>query len=140
MIQHPVTEALPQIVVGEREESRLTTLATSAMATGRAEYVAKVLLAEMERAVVVPDANVPENVVRMNSRIVFMIDDGERREAELVFPGEANIDQGRISVLTPIGTALIGLSPGQVMALNGADGRPHTLKVISVLPPRPREA
>ncbi|WP_333794313.1 nucleoside diphosphate kinase regulator [Hyphomicrobium sp.] len=131
----PVNE-LPQIVVGEGEENRLSTLASSAMSAGRSEKVAQVLLSEMERAVVVPDAKVPETVVRMNSRIVFSIDGGEKREVELVFPGEANIDQGKISVLTPIGSALIGLSSGQAMTVNGADGRPHELTVISVLPPR----
>lgn len=135
MIYHPPTEALPRIVVGEREEQRLTTLATSAMLTGRSEYVARVLLAEMERADVVPDARVPDDVVRMNSRVAFELDGGERREAELVFPAEANIDQGKISVLTPIGTALIGLSPGQLMMLRGVDGRPHRLRVISVEAP-----
>ncbi len=54
----------------------------------------------------------------------------------LVFPGEADIAAGKISVLTPIGAALIGLSPGQMMMLKGVDGRPHKLKVISVDPPQ----
>lgn len=135
MISHSTTDALPRIIVGEQEESRLTTLATSAMLTGRSEYAARALLAEMERATVVPDSHVPETVVRMNSRVAFEIDGGERRDAQLVFPGQANIDEGKISVLTPIGTALIGLSPGQLMLLNGADGRPHKLRVISVEAP-----
>lgn len=137
MAYHPPTGSLPRIVVGEREEHRLTALATSAMLTGRSESVARVLLAEMERADLVPDAALPHSVVRMNSRVIFEMDGGERREAELVFPGEANIDAGKISVLTPIGAALIGLSPGQTMTLHGVDGRPHKLKVISVAPPRP---
>ncbi|MCC7254236.1 nucleoside diphosphate kinase regulator [Hyphomicrobium sp.] len=135
MAYHPPTGSLPRIVVGEREEHRLTTLATSAMLTGRSAYVARVLLAEMERADIVPDARVPETVVRMNSRIAFEIDGGGRREGELVFPGEANIDEGKISVLTPIGAALIGLSPGQTMLVTGVDGRRHKLTVISVEAP-----
>lgn len=136
MIYHPPTDALPRIVVGEREEQRLTTLATSAMLTGKSDYVARVLLAEMERADIVPDATLPETVVRMNSRVAFEMDGVERRDAELVFPGEANIDEGKISVLTPIGTALIGLSPGQMIMVRGVDGRPHKLRLISVEPPR----
>lgn len=135
MAFHPPTNTLPQILIGEREETRLTALATSAMLTGRSEYVARVLLAEMERADLVPDAELPQTVVRMNSRVAFEIDGGERREAELVFPGEPNIDAGKISVLTPIGAALIGLSPGQMMMLKGVDGRPHKLRVVSVEPP-----
>jgi len=136
MTYHPPTGSLPQIVVGEREEHRLTTLATSAMLTGRSEYVARVLLAEMERADIVPDAKLPETVVRMNSRVTFEMDGGAPRDAELVFPGEANIDQGKISVLTPIGAALIGLSPGQTMSVTGIDGRRHKLTVISVKAPQ----
>jgi regulator of nucleoside diphosphate kinase len=137
MAYHPPNDTLPQILIGEREETRLTALATSAMLTGRSEYVARVLLAEMERANLVPDAELPKSVVRMHSRVAFEIDGRERREAELVFPGEANIDAGKISVLTPIGAALIGLSPGQMMMLKGVDGRPHKLKVVSVRPPVP---
>ncbi|MBN8913128.1 MAG: nucleoside diphosphate kinase regulator [Rhizobiales bacterium] len=137
MTFHPPTNSLPKIVIGEREESRLTALATSALLVGRAEYVARVLLSEIERADLMPDAELPETVVRMNARVDFEIDDGERREAELVFPGDANIDAGKISVLTPIGAALIGLSPGQTMSLKGMDGRPHKLRVISVRPPQP---
>ncbi|MDQ8699469.1 nucleoside diphosphate kinase regulator [Hyphomicrobium sp. LHD-15] len=137
MIYHPPTDALPRIFVGEREETRLTTLATSAMQAGRSVLVARVLLAEMERAEIVPDAALPSSVVRMNSRVVFDVDGGDRREGVVVFPGEANIDEGKISILTPIGAALIGLSPGQMMMLRGADGRAHKLRVISVEAPLP---
>jgi regulator of nucleoside diphosphate kinase len=137
MIYHPPTDALPRIFVGEREEHRLTTLATSAMQAGRSEFVARVLLAEMERAEIVPDATLPATVVRMYSRVVFEIDGGEQRAGAVVFPGEANIDEGKISILTPIGAALIGLSPGQMMMLRGADGRSHKLRVISVEAPLP---
>jgi regulator of nucleoside diphosphate kinase len=136
MSYYPPTGSLPQILVGEREEHRLTTLATSAMTTGRSEYVARVLLAEMERADIVPDAKLPSTVVRMGSRVTFEIDGGAPREVELVFPGEANIDKGKISVLTPIGAALIGLSPGQTMFVTGIDGRRQKLTVTSVAPPR----
>lgn len=136
MIYHPPTNALPRIVVGESEEYRLTALATAAVLSGRSQQVARILLAEMERAHLMPDAAVPASVVRMNSWVAFELDGGERREAELVFPGEANIDLGKISVLTPIGAALIGLSPGQTMIVQGVDGRSHRLKVMSVKAPQ----
>lgn len=136
MSLHPPTNALPPIVIGESEEYRLTALATAAVMSGRSQHVARILLAEMERADLMPDAQVPATVVRMNSRVMFEIDGGERREGELVFPGEANIDLGKISVLTPIGAALIGLSPDQVMTVRGVDGRTHTLRVVSVTAPQ----
>jgi regulator of nucleoside diphosphate kinase len=89
----------------------------------------------MERAKVVPDTDMPADVVRMNSRVEFELDDGKRQVVELVYPKDANIDEKRISVLTPIGAALIGLSSGQTMMMRGRDGRPHKLRVISVQAP-----
>ena len=50
----------------------------------------------------------------------------------LVYPADANIDAGKISVLTPIGTALIGLSVGQSIGWSARDGRSHRLAVLSV--------
>lgn len=132
---HSPIDALPRIVVSETDEHCLTTLATAKMLTGRSQDVARTLIAEMERADVIPDGAIPVNVVRMNSRVVFEIDGGNRRQVVLVYPGDANIDEGKISVLTPIGTALIGLSPGQTMMLLGYDGRPHKLRVLSVAKP-----
>lgn len=135
MLYHPPTDALPRIFVSETEGRRLTTLATAAELTQRSRDVARSLLAEMERADVVPDRDMPANVVRMNSRVEFQLDGANRRAVEIVFPRDADIDAGRISVLTPIGTALIGLSPGQMMMLQGNDGRPHKLRVVSVAYP-----
>src|SRR5690606_2718204 len=86
MFYHPPSEALPRILVSENEERRLTTLATAAMLTQRSRDVACNLLAEMERADVVPDGAMPLNVVRMNSRVEFEIDGANRRQLELVFP------------------------------------------------------
>jgi regulator of nucleoside diphosphate kinase len=134
MLHHPPTASLPHIVVGEAEEYRLTALATAAALTGTAEMVGRTLLAEMERANVVRDADVPRDVVRMHSVVEFEIDGANRRRVRLVYPGEADIGSARISVLTPIGAALIGLSPGQRIPLQGHDGRAHVLKVLSVTP------
>lgn len=135
MLYHSPANMLPPITVSETEEHLLTLLATGAELTRRSEDVARTLLSEMERADVMADEAMPENVVRMSSRVEFEIDGGKSRQVELVFPIDANIDEGRISVLTPIGAALIGLSPGQMMMFRGRDGRPHKLRVISVLQP-----
>ena len=134
MLHHPPTGSLPRIVVGEAEEYRLSALATAAALTGNAEMVARKLLAEMERASVVRDADVPRDVVRMQSLVEFEIDGANRRRVRVVYPGEADIDSGKISILTPIGTALIGLAPGQKIPLQGHDGRAHSLTVLSVAP------
>jgi regulator of nucleoside diphosphate kinase len=135
MLQHSSADLLPNITVGETEEHLLTLRATGARLAERSQDVASILLSEMERAKVVPDTDMPTDVVRMNSRVEFELDDGKRQVVELVYPKDANIDEKRISVLTPIGAALIGLSSGQTMMMRGRDGRPHKLRVISVQAP-----
>jgi regulator of nucleoside diphosphate kinase len=134
MLHHPPTETLPSIVISEADEHRLTALATAAALTGDSGSVAQALLAEMERAQVVRDSELPAGTVRMHSTVEFEIDGKERRRVAIVYPGEANIDAGKVSVLTPIGTALIGLSAGQTMTTRGPDGRTHELRVLTVVP------
>lgn len=128
----PSIPALPAIVIGESDEHRLTAMANGAALTGQSEHVAAALIAELERANVVPNKRVPSNVVRMASWVEFEIDGRDRRRVQLVFPNDANIDEDKISVMTPIGTALIGLRAGKSMTLRGHDGRPHRLTVLSV--------
>jgi regulator of nucleoside diphosphate kinase len=124
------SHTLPRIVVSAREAERLTALGNAALQ--RWPDMADSLLRELERADVVPDPLMPPNVVRMNSIVEFETDGGQKRKVQLVFPPEADIGAGKISVLTPIGTALIGLSPGQSMTWSGNDGREHRLNVLTV--------
>jgi regulator of nucleoside diphosphate kinase len=126
---------LPQIIISETEERRLTTLATTAELLRRGPDLAQMLLAELERADVVPDDRLPGHVVRMNSVVEFMVDGRASPRVELVFPRNANIGEGKISILTPIGTALLGLSPGQSIPVLGNDGRKHQLTVLTVYGP-----
>jgi hypothetical protein len=64
--------------------------------------------------------------------VVFRSDDGQLRRVVLVFPGQADIGEGKISILTPIGTVLIGLSVGQSIAWLTRDGKSRRLTVVSV--------
>ena len=107
----------------------------AAVVGDRAPDVASVLQSEMERARVFPAEAIPAAVVRMGSTVEFSADTGQQRKVTLVFPGDADIAAGRISILTPIGAALIGLSPGQSIAWMARDGRRHQLTVLSVEPP-----
>ena len=68
----------------------------------------------------------------MGSRAQFQIDDEPPQAAELVFPGDADISRQRISVLTPVGAALLGLSAGQSIEWAARDGRVRRLSVIAV--------
>jgi regulator of nucleoside diphosphate kinase len=124
---------LPRIVISRAEEERLMTLATAGLQ--RQPDAASALLAELERAVIVPDKAMPSNVVRINSTIEFEVDDGRRLKVELVLPEKADIAAGRISVLTPVGAALIGLCPGQSISWTGNDGTDRVLTVLSVKQP-----
>jgi regulator of nucleoside diphosphate kinase len=119
---------MPEIVVSQNDQQRLTVLAMDAL--NRTPDVASELIAEMERARVVP--SVPGSVVRMGSVVTYKADDGRERRVELVFPGEADIGAGKISILTPIGTALIGLSENQSIAWTARDGSERHLTVLKV--------
>lgn len=128
----------PPIVIGDRDHERLTRLAYSAPASlGDA---AEELLAELDRAKVRPQAALPSDVVRIGSLVTFRAAAAETRTVRLVFPGQADITEGRISVLTPIGAALIGLAEGQSMSWDDRSGRRHDLTVLSVSDPDAPEA
>jgi regulator of nucleoside diphosphate kinase len=127
------TEQMPAIMVSTADYDRLVSLA--AAAEERAPEVASALRTEIERARVVPADALPANVVQMGSTLEFRADSGPERRVTLVYPGEADFAQGRISILTPIGAALIGLSPGQSIAWTARDGRRHRLIVLNVTQP-----
>lgn len=121
---------LPTIVVSEADQDRLYDLAYAIQRT--APEVAKVLLQEMGRAEIrEPDA-ISHSVIAMGSLVRFRDEDGQERTITLVYPGEADIEAGRISVATPVGAALIGLSVGQSFRWTGRDGQDHVLTVLGV--------
>ena len=77
----------------------------------RAEITA--LQRELERAEVVAPDKVPPDVITMNSRAQLLdLDTKERMEFTLVFPAQANIEEGKISILAPLGTAMLGYRVG----------------------------
>jgi regulator of nucleoside diphosphate kinase len=91
------------------------------------------LEAELSRAQVVSSREAPQDVVMMNSKVRFTdLDTGEEMIYTLVFPEEANIDRGRISVLAPIGTALLGYRVGDTLEWEVPAGLSR-LKVAEIL-------
>ena len=120
----------PDIIVSEADERSLTRLAANAV--GQPPDLGEELLSEIERARILPEAAVPPGVVQMGSIVEFCQEDGRTRRVELVYPGQADITANRISILTPIGTALLGLQEGQSMEWKARDGRTCRLNVISV--------
>lgn len=96
----------------------------------------EMLLDEIDRAAICDRADIPANVVTMGSRVSFRDENsGAERTICLVYPGEADISAGRISILTPVGAGLIGLSVGQSINWPDRGGANHRLTIVSVEQP-----
>jgi regulator of nucleoside diphosphate kinase len=126
------TRRKPAIALTRSDHERLTRLAESFVS--RNASLADQLLDELERARIVDDNKLRADVVRMGSTLRFTTDAGEDRTVTLVFPDEADIAEGRVSILTPVGIALVGLSSGQSIDWTARDGRNRRLTVESVEP------
>lgn len=93
------------------------------------------LHAELERAVVLPAATFPDDVVRINSTVeVHDLTDGDKARYTLCFPEHAEISAGRLSVFAPLGTALIGFPAGHEFTWE-MPGGPRRLRILGVTPP-----
>jgi regulator of nucleoside diphosphate kinase len=121
-------QAKPAVYVTEADYERLSNLAAS-HATAGAELLAR----ELERAIVVGEEEAPQNFARLGSVVEFRdLVSGRVRRLQLAPPDKADIDAGRVSVVTPVGAALIGLKPGDTFGLSTEDGRPQVLVVVSI--------
>jgi regulator of nucleoside diphosphate kinase len=95
---------------------------------------AQALSDELDRAEVVPPERIAGNVVTMNSRVVFEDQQtAARREVWLVYPLESDVERGRISVLAPIGCALLGLAVGQTIDWPLPGGQSKRLRIVEVV-------
>lgn len=89
---------------------------------------------ELQRAVIVSSEAVPPDVVTMNSRVLYTDESsGARRLVSVVYPLDADGSEGRVSVLAPVGTALLGLSAGQAIDWQFPDGSRRRLRVEDVV-------
>lgn len=127
----------PAITISRTDHDRLLGLAEAM--EDRDPGFAEAMISELERARVVEDANLPKTVACMGSTVTYTTDDGAPHSVTLVFPAEADIAQGKISVTTPVGTALIGLSVGQSIDWTARDGRTHRLTVTEIRGPNEAE-
>jgi regulator of nucleoside diphosphate kinase len=105
------------IFMSDLDHKELVTLVELSRRYGlvREDYLAA-LERELRRAQVLPYAKVPRNVVTMNSAVQLRdLDTDELEKYELVYPDDADIDRDRISVLAPVGTAVLGYRVGDVI-------------------------
>ena len=122
----------PPIRVTTWDHRRLSAVVDAFRLRGRGALV-EPLAEELDRAELVEPAAVPRDVVTMHSCVKFIDDDtGEVRTATLVYPGEEDSRQGKIAIVTPVGSALLGLRAGATMAWRTLDGRTKRLSVLEV--------
>ena len=101
----------PEIIMTSQDLDRLEALLDALPAgtfPGKTE-----LRAELDRAEVLQPQDVPPDVVTMNSKARFALESGEEFSLTLVYPKDADGSAERISVLAPVGSALLGLSAGE---------------------------
>ncbi len=124
----------PRIKMTAEDHARLSRLA--AAATDSMPEVASFLSEELDRARIVRSARERGEFAQMGCRVEFRDDTtGRSQMVTLVYPGEADIERGRVSVLTPIGSALIGLSAGQSIDWETRSGSVKRLTVLAVEEP-----
>ncbi|RTL78259.1 MAG: nucleoside diphosphate kinase regulator [Bradyrhizobiaceae bacterium] len=134
MVSHLQPE-LPPISMRMCDANRLRNIAEAA--SEKYPQTTDFLAREIERAEILPDARLLPGLVTMDSEVTFRDDISmQERAVTLVYPEAADVDAGRISILTPIGAALIGLSVGQTIEFQTPGGRWRSLTVLRVQQPR----
>lgn len=133
MAKKPAGGAKPRIILTASDHEKLSLLARAAEST--MPDIAFELAEELDRASVLPEGR-SSDAVCMGCEVEFRDDVTERVQTViLVYPNEADISKGRISVLTPIGTALIGVPVGKSIHWTTRNGETKRLTVLQVHEP-----
>ena len=121
----------PPITLIDSEAEALTQLALAAQS--RSAMAAELLLQELARADTYARDCFPPHVVTMMAHVAFVDEStGEKHEVQLVYPGDADSERHRISVLTPIGAALIGMPRGASIDWPNRAGQYRRLRIMDV--------
>lgn len=126
----PASPRKPRIVLSRTDHDVLLNFAETLERSNPES--ARFLSDELIRATVVEDAAAPADAVRPGSTVTYRIEDGKSKTIRLVYPANANIDAGDISILSPVGIALLGLRPNQTMPWRDVSGKQRTLLVVAV--------
>lgn len=123
--------ARPQIHMIEQEADMLSDLAISIK--DKLPQVSELLIRETSRAKLYTAADIAPDVVIMGSLVEFLDEKmGTRRTVQLVYPPDADISAGRISILTPVGAGLIGMREGQSILWPDREGHERRLVITKV--------
>lgn len=118
----------PTVFVTVADLEDLTQIAETGRSPG-----AELLARELERAVVVEEGQASHAFVRLGAEVSYRdLLTGRTRTVRVVRPAEADMDQDRLSVMTPVGAALFGLQAGDTFAVATDDGRPRVLQLLHV--------
>jgi len=130
--RHTNDNGLPEIRMTRHDAGRLDALLADYPAEKHLGG-ADLLLRELLRAEVVAGDQIPASTVVMHSLVTYRDEDtSATRTVALVYPSERSSVPNALSVLTPLGAALIGLSEGQSISFDGVDGKPRTVTVLKV--------
>ncbi len=120
----------PPLILSRLDVERLETLLEKVKP---GQFDTDSLLDELSRARVVEPREMPGNVVSMNSTVVLRNEtDGQEREVTLVYPHEADGSGQNVSILAPVGSALLGLAVGDDIDWPMPGGRSARLRVLSI--------
>lgn len=126
----------PKIVINDDDLAHIEALAEGAFQ--RNPTLADRLLDEISRARVVKPAQMPPNVVAIGSTVTYRDETtGAERTVTLTYPEDADISRQRVSLVTPIGVALLGLAEGSSFHWDTRANQRRMLTVIRVTPPEP---
>lgn len=125
------TTARPAVFISTADLERLIDLLPESVlptAPGAA-----LLSEEIARAQICAESDMPARVVRIGSTVRYRdLITGRQRQVQVVMPGDADMDQGRISILSPIGAALIGLPEEQPFSWYDAAGDERRIEVLGL--------
>lgn len=124
----------PTIHLIDSEADALSDLAMAAEA--RSPDVTAKLFEEIDRAVICARDEIPAHVVTMGSHVEF-VDEGSGAEwsVQLVWPGDANLEENRLSVMTLVGAGLIGMQEGRAIEWPDRSGHIRRLRIAKVRQP-----
>ena len=121
------------VLITERDFDRLSELVRSPRFRVTHSPMVAMLERELGRGDVVAPTSVPKGVVTMNSKVRFRdLGSGDQETYTLAYPAEADINEGRLSVLAPLGSALLGAKVGQVVVCS-TPGGPRRLRIERIL-------
>ncbi|RLQ20693.1 nucleoside diphosphate kinase regulator [Seongchinamella sediminis] len=97
----------------------------------------ELLFDELDGATVLPDHELPDDVVVMNSQVTFVdLDTNIESQVTLIYPGDSAATSNSVSILAPVGAALIGLRVGEHVEWPLPNGGQRRLKVVALRKPQ----